>query len=419
MLIPPSFTPGRSETAAFFIATLIAIYGVSQFLRNSVGVIAPDLARELHLSATEVGLLSSAFFLSFAAAQIPVGIAIDRYGPKSTILATAVLAVGGTALFAAAPSAPALVLARVLMGLGCSTFFMAPLAIYAKRFPPERFAILTSLQMGLANLGTLAATAPLAVSAAAFGWRPSFLGVAALAALLSVLVLAVVPRDPKAGEPRESWTEAFRGIAAAVRARSFAPVFFTHLTLYSAFATVIGLWAGPWLSDVHGVDLTWRGNLLLIGALAQTGGLLLWGAADRFWVSYRRPVLAAGLATVALLAVAALVPLSLAGAGIWLGLFGLSVAATPILVAHGKALFPPGLTGRGITLMNIGTIGGTFLSQTATGLLIDAVPRAPGGGYPPQAYRLVFAALAAWLLLSLVFYARSIDPHPLGHAKTT
>ncbi len=163
----PKLGSTRSETALLLIAALVAIYAISQFLRNSIGVIAPDLARELDLSATDLGLLSSVFFFSFAAAQIPVGIAIDRYGPKRTMIGTGLLAILGTVLFALAPSPGTLILSRALMGLGCSTFFMGPLAIYAQRFPPERFGVLTSIQMGFANVGTLAATAPLAASAAA------------------------------------------------------------------------------------------------------------------------------------------------------------------------------------------------------------------------------------------------------------
>ncbi|HEV2604252.1 MAG TPA: MFS transporter [Microvirga sp.] len=407
---------GRTDGAVLMIAALIAIYAVSQFLRNSVGVIASDLARELNLSATEIGLLSSVFFFSFAAAQIPVGIAIDRYGPKRTMVATGALAVVGTALFALAPSPGVLILARMLIGLGCSTFFMAPLAIYAQRFPPERFALLTSLQMGFANLGTLGATAPLAASAAAFGWRNSFLAVAVLTALIAVLVIAAVPRDPARSGAKESWAEAFRGVGRAVRVRSFWPVFFAHLTAYSSFATVVGLWAGPWLSDVYGIDLGMRGTLILVGAAAQIAGLFLWGVTDRYFRSYRKPVLIGGAATVILFAVAALVPMSLTLAVIWLMVFGFFVAFTPILTAHGKSLFPRELTGRGITLMNIGAIGGTFLSQTATGILVDVFGRLPGGGYPPEAYRAVFGALGAWLLLSLVFYIRAVDPHP-SHAK--
>jgi len=410
----------RTEPVLALIAGLVAIYGISQFLRSSIGVIASDLARELDLSAGQTGLLSSAFFFSFAAAQVPVGIAIDRYGPKQTMLATSALAVGGTLLFALAPSASALVLARVLMGLGCSTFFMAPLTIYARRFPPARFAALTSLQMGLAGLGTLIATAPLAASAAVFGWRSSFLVVAAITAFIALALIWVVPRDAPAGDKvRETWAETFRGVTTAFRTPSFWPVFFTHLTAYSSFATVVGLWAGPWLSDVYGLGINARGSVLLVGAVAQIVGLLLWGRADRIAGGHKVPVLAGGAVTVGLLALAALVPLGIGSAVVWLGVFGLAAAFTPILTAHGKSLFPPALTGRGITLMNIGAIGGTFLSQSVTGLLIDFVGRSRDGHYPPEGYRAVFGALAVWLLLSLVFYARAIDPHPGRYARGT
>ena len=139
-MLRPSLARPAPRRLSFLVAALVSIYAISQFLRNSIGVIANDLARELDLSATQTGLLSSAFFFSFAAVQIPIGILIDRYGPKRTMLATAVLTVLGTILFALASSASVLIAARVLMGLGCSTFFMAPLVIYARRFPPERFA---------------------------------------------------------------------------------------------------------------------------------------------------------------------------------------------------------------------------------------------------------------------------------------
>jgi predicted MFS family arabinose efflux permease len=416
MNFAPKLGTTRSESALFLIAALVSIYAVSQFLRNSIGVIANDLARELDLSATQTGLLSSAFFFSFAAVQIPIGILIDRYGPKRTMLGTAVLTVAGTVLFALAPSAFLLIAARVLMGLGCSTFFMAPLVIYAGRFSPERFAGLTSLQMGLANTGTLAATAPLAASAAAFGWRASFLAVAVLTIVIAFVIVWAVPKDAGSGRPKETWSDTFRGVGAALKARSFWPVFFMHLTTYGCFASVIGLWAGPWLSDVHGADLTTRGRILLLGASAQICGMLLWGAMDRFWGSYKKPVLIGSTATILLLGILVFVPLDRTLATLWFIPFGLCVAYTPILTSHGKSLFPTSVTGRGITLMNIGTMGGAFLSQSATGMLIDLAGRSDQGLYRPEGYRLVFAALAGALLLSLIFYLRSIDPHPSRYA---
>ncbi|WP_210496740.1 MFS transporter [Microvirga antarctica] len=407
----------RRETAIFLIAALVAMYAISQFLRNSVGVIAQDLASELTLSATQIALLSSAFFFSFAAAQIPVGIAIDRYGPKRTMLATSALAVSGTLLFSLAPSPGSLIAARALMGLGCSTFLMAPLVIYARRFPPERFAALASIQFGFANIGTLAATAPLALSANAVGWRETFFGVFVLTVILTAIMIVVVPRDGRADTPRESWSDTFGGVAAALKVRSFWPVFFVHLTTYSCFATMIGLWGGPFLTDVHGADLNARGNILLVGATAQMIGLFAWGAMDPIWGSYKRAVMAGALTTALLLIILAVFPFDRSAATVWFGLFGFAVAFTPILTAHGKSLFPPQLTGRGITLMNIGSIGGAFLSQSVTGVLMDAVGRSPGGVYLPEGYRLVFAALAFWLLLSLAFYTRAVDPHPSRHAS--
>jgi predicted MFS family arabinose efflux permease len=332
------------------------------------------------------------------------------------MLATAVLTVLGTVLFALAPSASLLIAARVLMGLGCSTFFMAPLVIYARRFPPERFAGLTSLQMGLANTGTLAATAPLAASAAAFGWRASFMAVAALTVVIALVVVFVVPKDEVSGKPKETWGAAFRGVAAALKVPSFWPVFFMHLTTYGCFASVIGLWGGPWLSDVHGADLATSGNVLLLGATAQICGMLMWGAMDRFWGSYKKPVLIGSMATIVLLAILTVVPLAQPWATVWFPLFGLCVAYTPILASHGKSLFPSTLTGRGITLMNIGTMGGAFLWQSVTGMLIDVMGRSAQGGYRPEGYTLVFGFLAGWLLISLIFYARAIDPHPSRYA---
>ena len=422
-------TPLPEGSVPILVATLVAIYSISQFLRNSVGVIANDLARELNLSATEVGLLSSAFFFAFAAAQIPVGIAIDRYGPKRTMLVSAVICIAGTGLFAVARSGPALIAARALMGLGCSTLLMAPLTIYARRFPAERFAFLTSLQLGLGSTGTLIATAPLASAAATVGWRPAFLGVAAATALFALLVMAVIPadriKDPeerrRAGTPSETWGETFAGVAAAVRVPSFWPVFLAHATSYASFATVVGLWAGPWLSDVHGASLETRGRLLLVGAVAQIAGVFAWGYADRFVRSYRRSVLLAASLTVLLLAVAGLAPLTLTGAAVWLALFGFAVAYSPIVTAHGKSLFPPALTGRGITLMNMGTMAGVFFFQSATGALVDVIGRGPAGGYSANAYRAVFLVLALGLVASLIPYARAIDLHPSkkhgSHAK--
>ena len=157
---------------------------------------------------------------------------------------------------------------------------------------------------------------------------------------------------------------------------------------------------------------------MLGGAVAQIVGEFLWARADRFGRGYRRSVLLAASLGVVLLVVGTFVPLTLQGAAVWLGLFGFAVAYGPIVTAHGKSLFPPELTGRGITLMNMGTMSGVFLFQSATGALVDLMGRNPAGGYSAGAYQAVFIVLALGLAGSLIPYTRAIDPHPSkGHGS--
>jgi len=399
--------PVPRGVAVALVGTCAAIYLVSQFLRNSVGVIAPDLAAEMALSAGAIGLLSSAFFFAFAAAQIPLGIALDRYGPKRCMLVCAVIAVAGTVAFAFATTPAALVGARVLMGLGSSCYLMAPLALYARRFPPERFAALAGIQIGIGTVGTLLVTAPLAFASAAVGWRATFLAVAGVVVACGVLVAFVV-REERSDRARtvhhETLSESFAGIRAVARSRSFLPIFLMNVVCYSSYVLIVGLWGGPYLAHVYGHGLTARGDLLLIPALTQIVGVVLWGYAERMVGTHKPLVLAGGVATAACLGTLAwfgrLAPLPLA---ILLGMFGLAAAYIPVLIAHGRALLPSPLVGRGITLFNVGTIGGVFVSQFVTGMLIDLFPER-GGAYPPDAYRLVFGFQAVAVIVACAIY---------------
>src|SRR3954471_14792753 len=219
------------------VGALAAIYLVSQFLRNSVGVIAPDLAAEIGLSASDIGLLSSAFFFAFAAAQLPLGIAIDRYGPKRCMLVCAVIALIGTIEFAFATTPAGLITARVLMGLGSSCYLMAPLALYARRFPPERFTVLAGIQLSIGTIGTLFVTAPLAWASAAIGWRTTFLVVAGLLVACAIMV-AIVVREERGDVDAahgETLRESLAGVLEVARMRGFAPLFLMHTMSYSSY----------------------------------------------------------------------------------------------------------------------------------------------------------------------------------------
>jgi Arabinose efflux permease len=403
--------PVRTQ-AALLIVVLGCIYSVSQFLRNSIGVIAPNLAADLGLTATDLGLLSSGFFLTFVGGADPCR---HLHRPLRAAPGDAGMrggSGGGVLLFALARDAAMLVGARLLLGIGCSSFFMAPLAIYARLFPPERFAFLTGIQLSLGNLGTLAATAPLAFAAESVGWRTSFLVVAAFATAAGLAVFFGV-RGPafSAWGGRESWRSALGGVREAMRVRSFWPLFVMHATGYASFGTVVGLWAGPFLRDVYGFDLEQRGVALFAASATQICALFLWGGADRVFHAYKPAVILGASATIACLAYAALMPLGPVAAVVWLVVFGASVAYTPPVMAHGKSLFPQNLIGRGMTLMNIGTMGGVFVMQTVTGRLMDMFGRDPLGQYPQVAYKAVFSLLALAIAAALITYVFAHDAH--------
>lgn len=399
--------------AGALITTLAAAYVFSQLLRNSIAVIAPDLARELSMSAAELGLLASLYFFAFAAMQLPLGIAIDRWGPKICMIVCAGVVVLGCLVFAAAHSAAVLILARVLMGIGTSCYLMAPLALFARRFAPERFAMLAGLHMGLGTIGTLLATAPLAYAAATVGWRVSFAVIAAAMALMGLLLALFVDDRPAAGvqpQRRESFAESIAGIRAAMRMASVGRLFAMHFVTHASFVLFVGLWGGPYFTHVYGYSLEARGTLLLVPALTHILGQFVFGFGDRAFRAYKPAVIIGCVASIACFGLVAgagrLAPVPLL---VWLALFGLCVAYTPLMIAHGKSLFPPHLVGRGMTLLNMGTMAGAFVVQTVSGFVINLFP-APGGVYPLVAYRTVFALHGLFLLAALIVYLRSRDP---------
>lgn len=408
----------RGRTARAGIVVLVGVLAtattISQFYRNSVGVIATTLAAELQLTASQLGVVSSSFFLIFALCQIPVGIVIDRWGPRAALLGSSAFVVAGSLVFATAGGEAGLIAGRLLLGIGCSTFFMAPLVIYARAFPPKTFATLAGIQLSISSFGTLGATVPLAWATATAGWRAAFLATAIFAAVFAAAV-AIVVRGPAAGptpgQPRESLREALRGVGAAVRIGGFWPLFLMSFSTYSTFGLIIGLWGGPYLAHVHGADLDVQGRALFVMAAAQIAGTLIWGTADRLFGAYKPLAVTGAVVTVLLMIM--LILLGHAGAprhvAVIYGLLGFSCAYAPILVAHSKSLFPPEITGRGLSLINMGTMAGSFTTQWLTGLVVREIA-GPAAIYPLTAFQAAFAMQAALLAVATLWYCTAPDP---------
>lgn len=401
--------------AVRLVAALIAAYMISQFYRTSNAVIAPELVHDLGLSVEALGMLTGAFFLVFAMAQIPIGVLLDRFGPRRTISGMLSFAVVGALVFAGADTAAGLALGRALLGLGCASVFMGSLVVVARWFPPDRFSMFAALILSVGGTGSLLATTPLALAAEAVGWRGVFVGSAAITAAAGALVYAVV-RDAPPGHPyhargRETFGTILRGVGEVLTERRL-PFLLIMSCVAPVAPTMLYLWAGTYLHDVHGLDGVGRGNVLFVIATALIVGTLCYGSFDRIFDTRKGVVVCGSLATAAILAVLALVPMPGPWqAAVMLGLLGLVGNYGVVILTHGRAIFPDRLVGRAVTVVNSAIFFGIAALQIVIGLIIGAFTPLDGVA-PEAAYRTAFAFLAAAIALALVFYLRVDDVKP-------
>jgi predicted MFS family arabinose efflux permease len=391
------------------VIAIVAITIASQFFRSSTSAIAPELIHDLSLSPQDLGLANAAFFLSLMIMQIPIGMLFDRFGPRTIVSALTALAVLGALLHAIAASQTAFILARLLVGLGCAGSFMAAVVLCSRWYAGARFATMLSRVFALSNLGYLLAGTPWAALAELLGWRGAFAASAAAVAIAGYCFFALVQDGPGARVARrESLREVVFGLRDVWRIPGLLPILALHFIAYAAVLTVFGVWAGPYLNDVYGLDSIARGNVLLAMGLAQMAATLLYGPLDR-WLTRKRIVVSGAIASIGLLIVLVAVPhLPMFPAIIVLVLFSGANSFSIVNVADANSRFPPHLAGRGATAVNLFQVVGTSALPIVTGAVIGFFPAGE------TAYRAAFAVIAASLTAGLalygVFYARPSIP---------
>ncbi|MBI3672597.1 MAG: MFS transporter [Rhizobiales bacterium] len=386
--------------------TFLAAYTLSQFYRSFLAVIAPELARELALDPQALGNLQAFWIAGFVAMQVPVGTALDTLGPRRTVSSLMLAAVAGAILFARAQSAAGLDLAMMLIGVGCGSIYMGAIYVFGRVNRPEQFALLCSWLLGIGTAGNLIAASPLAYAAETIGWRGAMQAIAAATALSALSVFLLI-RDP----PRAVTAEPvgfLKGLGDILAIRDLWPLLPLTAVGYAAVLSERGLWAGPYFSDVHGLAPVARGNALLAMAAAMSAGAMIYGPLDR-WLHTRKWIVAAGSAVTAAAFLAlgsfdlSLVPAILAMAT--LGAFGMTYG---VLMAHGRALFPDHLLGRGITLMNVLFLGGAGVLQPLSGALMKSLQAAP----PAVAFGRLHTIFGVLLMAALAVYMFSRDQRP-------
>jgi len=384
------------------LIVLCAAYMLSQFFRAFLAVLAQVLGSEIGAGAEDLAVASGMWFLTFAAMQIPIGWALDTLGPRRTAAVLLGLGgAGGAAVFALATAPWHVSVAMGMIGVGCAPVLMASYYIFARSYPAAMFATLGAVMVGTGTLGNLAGSAPLAWAVAAVGWRASLWGMAAVTLLVALLIWRTVQDPPLADK------QAGGSLWTLLKMPALWPLLPLMVVAYAPSGGLRGLWIGSYLGDIYGADGVMLGNATLIMGAAMVAGTFFYGPLDR-WVGSKKWVVFAGMSLV----LAALVLLWVDPVrGVWvsvalfavIGFFG---AVYPVMMAHGRGLFPDHLVGRGVTFLNLCSIGGVGVMQLVTGRVFVAVEAQ--GNRVDGAYSAVFLifALAVFTGLSIYVFAR-------------
>ena len=398
------------------LAVLTFGFTLSHFQRTSLSAIAPDLMIQLGLSPDTFGFVASGIFVGVAAGQIPIGILLDRFGARRILPIMLMFAVVGTLWFAASTVVWQLFTSRFIVGIGIASTLMGALVVAARWFPPDRFAMVSSVVFAVAGgLGNGLGATPMAAAAEWFGWRWAFVGVAGVTALSAVLI-AVIVRAAPPGHPfwtrhPESARASIAGVVSVARLPGMWRILIMAMVGYPTLITVLGAWGGPYLADVYGLDAIARGNMLALVAGGNVIGFAIFGPLDR-WLDTRKGVVligtCIGTATAGTLALWPHPPLWAAVA--LLVLFGATAAFSITNIAMGRSLVPERYLGRGVTMVNFSTFVGNALLQLVAGHLIGLF--VASGPAPESAYRCLFAVLAAVYIAAMLVYLPLPDRRP-------
>ena len=391
--------PGADHASGLLALRIFACFAAGYFmsygLRSVNAVLAPELVRDIGLSNAQLGSLSSAYFLSFAAMQLPLGIWLDRFGPRRVNAVLMAVAGLGCVAFALAQSPAALWVGRALVGAGMAGALMASLTAYRQWFPAGRQTQLAAWMLMSGTLGVLTMTVPVYWALPVLGWRGVFWISAATLALVSVAMWVLLPRGKERRDgPVQGFGASLAGYRQVFRSGYFWRMSLTAGVVQGGFVSMQSLWVGPWLDKVLGFSGAARADRLFLFNL----GLLLCFLALG-WIAPRvdpgRQSLARIVAIGTLLVV--LMEFAIAWAGgpqAWLLWLGYAAAATTYTLVQPRVglAFPSQLAGRALTGFNLVIFSWMFVSQWGFGLAIDAFRDM--GSDETQAFRAAMTAFA-------------------------
>jgi predicted MFS family arabinose efflux permease len=380
-------------------------YVVSYGMRTINAVIAPDLIADLQLSASQLGLLASAYFLTFALMQLPVGLLLDRFGPRRVDALLMLITASGSLLFAYADSFALLWLGRALIGVGVSACLMAAVQAYALYFKPHLQGSMSSWMLTAGSVGALLVTTPVHYALPVLGWRGVFVVVAVVCMVASAALWWGLPRLPFPGKGTPL-AQLLPGYMTIFRSAHFWRVVPLATFVQGGFMAFSGLWMGPWLQKVQGMDAAQTAGALFWFSLCLMLGYLLTGVLARRLSLRGRgvaPLIVVGVGSSFALLFAQV--LTEGGLGMWgWMLWAFLCSGSIVTYSWCNEPFPKTLAGRSSTALNLFIFLGAFGVQWGIGIGVDAY--VAGGLSQPAALERVMLEVSVLMLLSFLWFVR-------------
>lgn len=414
-MMPTTYGLSVRGYRSLVFATLALAYMLVTFHRLCPAVVAVDMMRDLNAGGGLIGMLSGAFFYSYAAMQLPAGLLADSWGARRATAAFYLLAALGAAAMGLAPDAAWATGGRIFVGLGMSMIWVCALKTLAEWYPPERFSAMTGMLISLGGVGSLLASAPLAQAVQVTGWRNAFTGLAGLTILVAALLWLIVrdtpalagykgPEVPHGLPPgRQPLVPGIKAVLSNKWGWMVAAWLFLDSGVFFSFA---GLWAGPFLGHVHGHRPAEAGTVLsMVSVGLVTGGPLMSSLSTRIFKSRKKTLVFCALGLCCLTATLSWGMHHVLGPWLFVlfYLFGVFGGAAPaVAFTTAKELFPISLAGTALGIMNIFPFVGGAVFQPLLGMILEHHGRDASGAFTSEGYGAAFTALFATSAVLLV-----------------
>ena len=379
------------------IIVLCVAYILSQFFRSFLAVLSSVLANDIGAQPDDLAYALGLLFIVFAVMQIPVGWALDRFGPR--IVSSVLLLIGGGGgafLFASAQNPSHINFSMALLGVGCSPILMASYYIFARNYSPKIFATLAATFLGIGSSGTLIGASPLTYFVGIMGWREAVELIGIFTIIISAFLLFTVKNPVK----KNGNSVSAGGFWSIFKSRDILLIAPIAIICYAPVAGLRGIWLGPYFEQKFEASIDEIGTIGLIMSLGMILGTFFYGPLDRIFKTRKWIVFFGNsicLLSVAFLSFSPEVSYYFAIISFTvIGFFGMTF---PVIVAHGRSFVPIELSGRGVTLMNLFAIGGVGILQTVSGAVFDLAGD----------FESVFSMYFILILIGLAVYLRSKD----------